>query len=345
MKVVRLYSKNDLRVEDIAAHDALAALEVRVRVLAAGICGSDIHNFKTGQWISRSPSTAGHEFTGVVTEIGSSVSSLRVGDRVVADSRVVCGRCRNCVEGYPQICDKMGFVGEVVDGGFAEEAVLDCGLLHKVDEFADEKVLAMAEPTAVALHTLTRLGAPAGSPILIVGCGPIGAICGILARHRGHTLLLADKSADRANLVARITGGKVIDLRSTLPVKELPRFAIDATGSPSVVSQLVHTMPGGGAIALVGLGSGDLNVSANLLVEKEIKLTGCHAFGDELPEAIKACQAYSSDLCAIVDAEIALDDVPSAYQSIIAGTSKAPKTIIRPQSPPTQFRDKRTTAP
>jgi (R,R)-butanediol dehydrogenase/meso-butanediol dehydrogenase/diacetyl reductase len=112
----------------------------------------------------------------------------------------------------------MGFVGEVVDGGFAEEAVLDCGLLHKVDEFADDKVLAMAEPTAVALHTLKRLGAPEGSGILIVGCGPIGAICGILARHRGHALLLADKSADRASLVARITDGKVIDLQGSSPV-------------------------------------------------------------------------------------------------------------------------------
>lgn len=330
MKVVRLYSKNDLRVEEIEAPGALGPLEVRVRVLAAGICGSDIHNFRTGQWISRSPSTAGHEFAGVVTQIGNSVSSLRVGDRVVADSRVVCGRCRNCVEGYPQICEKMGFVGEVVDGGFAEEVVLHCGLLHKTDEAADERVLAMTEPTAVALHTLKRLSAPPGSAILIVGCGPIGAICGILARHRGHSLLLADRSPDRASLVARITDGQVIDLQACAHLTDLPRFAIDATGSPSVVAQLVHIMPGGGAIALVGLGSGDLSVSANLLVEKEITLTGCHAFNDELPEAIKACQEYSGDFSAIVDAEIALDEVPGAYESIIAGRSKAPKTIIRP---------------
>jgi (R,R)-butanediol dehydrogenase/meso-butanediol dehydrogenase/diacetyl reductase len=330
MKAVRLYSKNDLRVEEVEAPGALAPCEARVKVLAAGICGSDIHNFRTGQWISRSPSTAGHEFAGVVTQIGSSVSSLRVGDRVVADSRVVCGRCRNCVEGYPQICEKMGFVGEVVDGGFAEEAVLDCGLLHKVDERADERVLAMAEPTAVALHTLKRLGAPEGSAILIVGCGPIGAICGILARHRGHSLLLADKSPDRVNLLARITGGQVIDLRASEKLRDLPRFAIDASGSSAVVSQLVHIMPGGGAIAMVGLGSGDLSVSASLLVEKEITLTGCHAFKDELPAAIEACQAYSSELSAIVEAEIALEDVPRAYESIIAGRSKAPKTIIRP---------------
>jgi (R,R)-butanediol dehydrogenase/meso-butanediol dehydrogenase/diacetyl reductase len=330
MKAVRLYSKNDLRVEEIEAPGALAPHEVRVRVLAAGICGSDIHNFRTGQWISRSPSTAGHEFTGVVAQVGNAVSSLRPGDRVVADSRVVCGQCRNCVEGYPQICEKLGFVGEVVDGGFAEEVVLNCGLLHKVDESANERVLAMAEPTAVALHTLKRLAAPPGSAILIVGCGPIGAICGILARHRGHSLLLADRSADRASLVARITDGEVIDLQASAHLKDLPRFAIDATGSPSVVSQLVHIMPGGGAIALVGLGSGGLSVSASLLVEKEIKLTGCHAFNDELPDAIKACQEFSSDFSAIVDAEIALDDVPQAYESIIAGRSKAPKTIIRP---------------
>ncbi|WP_119272613.1 zinc-dependent alcohol dehydrogenase [Taklimakanibacter deserti] len=330
MKVVRLYSKNDLRVEEIEAPDVLAPLEVRVRVLAAGICGSDIHNFRTGQWISRSPSTAGHEFAGIVTQVGDSVLSLRVGDRVVADSRVVCGRCRNCVEGYPQICEKLGFVGEVVDGGFAEEVVLDCALLHKVDEFADARVLAMAEPTAVALHTLKRLAAPADSAILIVGCGPIGAICGILARHRGHRLLLADKSPDRASLVARITAGQVIDLQAATQPRDLPRFAIDATGSPPVVSQLVHIMPGGGAIALVGLGSGDLSISANLLVEKEIRLTGCHAFNDELPGAIRACQEYSNDFSAILDAEITLDDVPRAYESIIAGRSKAPKTIIRP---------------
>jgi (R,R)-butanediol dehydrogenase/meso-butanediol dehydrogenase/diacetyl reductase len=339
MKAVRLYSKNDLRVEEIEAPNALAPTEVRVRVLAAGICGSDIHNFKTGQWISRSPSTAGHEFAGVVTQVGRAVSSLRAGDRVVADSRVVCGECRNCIEGYPQICEKLGFVGEVVDGGFAEEVVLDCGLLHRIDESADERVLAMAEPTAVALHTLKRLGAALGSAILIVGCGPIGAICGILARHRGHSLLLADKSSDRASLVARITNGQVIDVQASAHHGDLPRFAIDATGSPSVVSRLVHIMPGGGAIALVGLGSGDLSIGANILVEKEMRLTGCHAFSDELPDAIKACQAYSSEFSAIVDAEIALDDVPRAYDSIIAGRSKAPKTIIRP------YRDKLSTAP
>jgi (R,R)-butanediol dehydrogenase/meso-butanediol dehydrogenase/diacetyl reductase len=188
----------------------------------------------------------------------------------------------------------------------------------------------MAEPTAVALHTLRRLGAPPGSTILIAGCGAIGAICAILARRRGHSLLLADRSPDRASLVARITGGRTIDLQASAHQLDLPRFAVDATGSPSVVSQLVQIMPGGGAIALVGLGSGNLSVSANLLVEKEIKLTGCHAFDDELPDAINACQEYCRDFSQIVDAEIALDDVPGAYDSMIAGRSKAPKTIVRP---------------
>jgi (R,R)-butanediol dehydrogenase / meso-butanediol dehydrogenase / diacetyl reductase len=74
-------------------------------------------------------------------------------------------------------------------------------------------------------------------------------------------------------------------------------------------------------------------LNANLLVEKEIQLIGCHAFKDELPEAIKACQDYRNDFTAIVEAEITLDDVPLAYETIIAGRSKAPKTIIRPCGP------------
>jgi len=104
MKAVRLYAAGDLRVEDIDPPGPPAPGWVTIRTTAAGICGSDLHNYKTGHWISRSPSVAGHEFAGVVTDLGAGVSNLAVGDTVVADSRYWCGQCEACLAGRTNVC-------------------------------------------------------------------------------------------------------------------------------------------------------------------------------------------------------------------------------------------------
>ena len=87
---------------------------MRLRVTAAGICGSDLHNYRTGAWISRSPAVAGHEFAAIVDAVGAGVAELQPGDQVVADSRFTCGSCPACRAGRPNVCQHLGFVGEVV---------------------------------------------------------------------------------------------------------------------------------------------------------------------------------------------------------------------------------------
>jgi len=152
MKAVRLHDALDLRVEDVGDPGPPPAGYATVDVRAAGICGSDLHNFRTGQWISRRPSTAGHEFCGRVAAVGDDVEDLKVGDLVAVDSRFYCGRCEACLSGHSNVCDHLGFVGEVCDGGFAERANLPARLLHKHDPSLDPATAAMAEPLAVALH-------------------------------------------------------------------------------------------------------------------------------------------------------------------------------------------------
>ena len=193
-------------MEDIDPPGPPAPGWIGLSVTAAGICGSDLHNFRTGQWISRSPSVAGHEFSGLVTEIGDGVEGLAVGDAVVADSRFWCGECANCRAGRPNICEKLGFVGEVCDGGFAERTVLPARLLVRHEPLLDPAIAAMAEPLAVALHAVRKLAAPAGEPILVVGCGPIGGLAALLLSHRHDgPLLVADRNAARASLVADVS--------------------------------------------------------------------------------------------------------------------------------------------
>ena len=99
MRAVRLHDKSDLRFEEIDMALTPNSGEVRVKVAFAGICGSDIHNFKTGQWITRKPSTAGHEFSGWIDTVGEGVSGLDVGDKIVENSRYFCRECIRCRTG------------------------------------------------------------------------------------------------------------------------------------------------------------------------------------------------------------------------------------------------------
>lgn len=335
MKAVRLYAAGDLRVEDIAPPPAPGAGEVRVAVSAAGICGSDLHNFRTGAWISRSPSVAGHEFAGRVVAIGEGVAGLAVGDAVVADSRVTCGVCAACRAGRPNVCEKLGFVGEVCEGGFAEQVVLPASLLVKAPSAVDAVALAMAEPLAVALHAVNRMAVPAGSPVLIAGCGPIGGLAALILseRHDGP-LLVADRNADRARRVADVTGAGIVDLTVEAVGEALagqPLLAVlDATGHPGVIGTLLDLISPGGTLALVGIGHGSLAIDPVRLVEREIALAGCHAFTHELPEAVALMPKLQDRLLALVDETISLDAVPAAYERLLAGRSVGLKIIIKP---------------
>ena len=217
MKAVRLHGIRDLRVEEISPPGPPESDEVSLHVTAAGICGSDLHNFATGQWITRTPSVAGHEFTGIVTAVGPGVAHVVPGDHVVVDSRVTCGNCAACRDGLSQICERLGFLGEVIDGGFAEAITLPARNVLRAPSGVVPRHLAMAEPLAVAIHAVDRLRAPEGATILIVGCGAIGALCALIATRRGHPVLVSDRNAERASRIADATGATVSALGALGP--------------------------------------------------------------------------------------------------------------------------------
>ncbi|PRD42004.1 dehydrogenase [Phyllobacterium phragmitis] len=334
MNAARLYAAGDIRVEEIEIPGPLAPGWVRMKVTAAGICGSDLHNFRTGQWISRSPSVVGHEFAGIVTEAGEGVSGFSVGDTVVADSRFWCGECPACRSGRQNVCIHLGFVGEVCDGGFAEEAVLPARLLVKHDPTLDPAIAAMAEPLAVALHAVRKQVVPAGEPVLVVGCGPIGGLAALLLSHlHDGPVLVADRNHARAGLVAAVSGATVVDLdaasvHAVLGEKVL-RHALDATGNIGVLTTVLDLIAGGGSIALVGIAQGHIDLDPNMLVEREVSLIGCHAFAGELPEAVAMLPGLAPVLSRLIDTEIALDELPAAYASLLAGEAQGLKTILR----------------
>lgn len=306
--------------------------EVRLRVSYAGICGSDIHNFKTGQWITRKPSIAGHEFSGLVEAVGSDVSVLETGDKVVADSRYYCGDCVNCRSGKPHLCENLGFVGEAIDGGFADFITIPAKLCFKCEANAALDVAALAEPLAVALHATNQLNISDDEPLLIIGCGPIGALSAVAsACNSDRPLFVCDMNEVRAKRCAELSGATVVDISDFSQFHssaEKPiRYALDTTGNIGVIDALLHKLTGC-TIGLVGIGSGEMTIDPVHLVEREISLVGCHAFADELPDAVAMLHVQSARFEGIIGDRITLDQTVEAYGVISSGRSKAIKTLI-----------------
>lgn len=330
MKAVRLYAKGDLRVEEIAAPTAPPPGWVNIAVTAAGICGSDLHNYRTGQWITRSPSVPGHELIGRVTALGAGVVDLTIGERVMADSRFWCGQCPACRAGNHHLCASLGFVGEACDGGFAQHTSLPRRLLHRLTGDLPDEVAVMAEPVAVALHAVRRLQPDHDAPVLIAGCGPIGGLAALVLSGMGHRdIRVADRNASRLARVCAVTGASPVALE---PASAGPgiHFAIEATGSTAALGSLIGCVAGGGAIALVGIMHGTIDLDPNMLVEREVSLIGCHAFRDELPEAIALLARMAPQARQLIDREITIFEVPQAYERLIAGDSEGLKTVVRP---------------
>lgn len=335
MRAVRFYKPGDLRVEEIPPPPAPGPGQVLLRVKAAGICGSDLHNYRTGMWVAQLPVTPGHECAGEVIAVGAGVTGLMPGDLAVADSRVACGVCANCLSGRGNLCPKLGFVGEVCDGGFAEQVLLPAsGLLKAPDGLAPE-IAAMAEPLAVALHAMRRLDPAPGAPILITGGGTIGGLTALLlAEHGFGPILLAERHAARAALLQDVVGVRPVALDHDA-VRDAcggfgPRFCLDATGSLEVLCFLLRAVAPGGRLAMVGIFHGEGALDPNLIVERELDLRGCAVYADEQAEALALLPHLAVKLARLAESPIGLAAVPEAYERLIAGGSDRLKTLIVP---------------
>ena len=335
MRAVRLHGVGDLRVERIPPPGPPSADAVRLKVTAAGVCGSDLHNYRTGQWLGRTPTIPGHEFAAEVLEVGERVNGLAAGDLVVADSRVSCGACPRCLAGRPNICLRMGYVGEVCDGGFAEFVSLPEHRLLRVPAQVPPEIAALAEPLGVALRVIKRLDPPRKARIVIAGGGPIGGLAAILLDHLGFgPLAIIERNAARAQLAAGVANATLIAPTaaavSAFGGADGVHFAIEATGSQAMFSLLTESLAGGGRLAMVGLFSGQPALNANAVVERELEIRGCSVFCDEQRDVVSMLPELAGKLGRIVSPPLALEELPLEYERLIAGQSPFLKSIIRP---------------
>lgn len=328
-RAVRLEGPRQLHVGAVPRREPRGD-EVVVRVAHAGICGSDLHVYETGAYVPRFPVSPGHEVSGRVAATGPEAGDLAVGTPVVLDSRVPCGDCDWCRVGEMQRCRRLGFLGEVCDGGFAETVLVPRTAVFPLPVGLPLRVAALAEPCAVAVHGVDRaLAASEGArTALVVGLGPLGVLATLVLQERG--LQVAGVEADECR---RIAAGRVVAMpivAAGTAQQEQYDLVVDTAGFTGSLDACLERARSGGTVLALALHRAPEVIAANEVVERELTLLGAHVFRDEMAAAIALLAAQPARFAPLVTSEVPLEGVEEAYRSLLAGGSGQLKIVVTP---------------
>ncbi|MGI9416670.1 MAG: L-idonate 5-dehydrogenase [Geminicoccaceae bacterium] len=329
MRALQIHGARDLRLADLEPVP-LAPGEVRVRIEAGGICGSDLSYFfkgKVGDFALAEPMILGHEVAGRIVDIGEGVDKLAVGMSVAVNPSRPCRTCAFCLGGRSNLCTDMLFYGSAartphVQGAFSDLAVARADQCHIVPESMTSAVAAAAEPLAVALHAVRRAGDLLGKRVVIGGAGPIGLLIALAAKQAGAADVaifdIASKpltiaEAIGVDRVLRLGGGND-PLKPFEAGKGIFDVAFEATGATAALATLPPTTRPGGTIVQIGmLPSAAVSLAVNLLMSKEIDYRGSFRFHDEYAMAVDFLGSGKIDVTPLLTDSYPIDDAAAAF--------------------------------
>ena len=299
--------------------EAATSGQAQIRIEFAGVCGSDLHVLRTGDWVSTWPAVLGHEIIGVVTECPG--GELGIGTRVVVDSRVPCDQCEGC-ESAANLCENLAWVGEIVPGGYETHAVFPVTSLHPCPPELEPGIGVLAEPLAVAMHGVLRIHEPADMA-LILGYGPIGALvhAEIQRLWPECEVSVREPLAQRQSLAESFGA-------DTHPQQGRWPLVIDAAGYPTSLADAVDLTVHGGSVLAIAIPHGPVTLDAQGLVERSIALIGSVGFCDELPEAISVLADNPERYRALVTEAVLLEEAAERLTTMNTNPA-AGKVVIR----------------
>ncbi len=262
MKAVRLEATGRLALREVERpHPGLG--ELLIRVEACGICGTDRHLF-LGEFPSRPPVTLGHEFTGVIEQVGDGVHGFRIGMRITGDPNIACDRCPECRRGRVNLCHNLQAIGIHRDGGFAEYVCIPQQQAYELPDTLDPLHGAFCEPLACCIHGVDLAEIRTGSSVVVLGGGVIGLLVVQLARLAGATnIVLVTRSEEKRALAERLGATASADpstgdimARVTAADGLLPGGAdvvIECAGVAETIEQAPSFARRGGTVVILGV--------------------------------------------------------------------------------------------
>ncbi len=317
--------------------------EVLLKVVAASVCGSDIHQYHgTQSWPVRAPVILGHEFGGHVARMGGRVRAFKEGDRVVSETAAsICGECIYCRAGEYNLCPQRAGFGYGTDGAMAEYVRVPERCLHHIPDSLPFERAALTEPCCVGYNAVVvKSHIRPGDTVVVLGPGPIGLLCAEMARLAGAgTLIVSGTSQD----ASRLATARSLGVTHAINVEEtnLAEFmrglgdglgadlVVDAAGASAALKQALEIVRPGGQITKVGWGPQPLGFSLDPLVQKAVTLQGSFSHTFKNWEKVVALLAGGQiNLDPIISRVAPLEDWQECFDGMHTG--QYVKAVLQP---------------
>lgn len=345
----------DLRIEEVPEPEP-ADDELLIRVAAAGICGTDGHEFAHGPVQFALPSRSawgpagalipGHEFAGTVAGMGRQVTGFRPGDLIASASGVACGQCTWCRRGRTNLCLSYATVGMQWHGGLAQFCVVPARSCAVVDRgLLTADAAALGQPMAIAVHAASMGGVAAGLDVLVIGAGGIGAFLIFALAQSGARVTVVERSAGRRELACALGAADALappeppEMRVWTGSGLRPELVYEVTGSPAGLELALASMGRGVRVVVVGLQGRVSELDFRQLSIREGQLIGTNALvaATDLPLALQLLARRSGFWADVAPLALCFGDlVDAGLRPLAAGRSERVKTLVDPWAPATR---------
>lgn len=340
MKAVVFDRPHNIAIRDVP-RPTPSGKKVLVKVKACGLCGTDLHILE-GRFIARFPLIPGHEFCGIVEEVGDEVRDIQLGQRVVIDNPFYCRTCCYCQRNQEHFCEQFRSLGVTDNGGFAEYVLVLSEQVRKISDNISFQQAIFVEPTSCAVHGVGLLKPRLGDEVLIFGSGPVGLILLQLLRVSGASkVIVAAPSAKKLELAKSLGATEVFLMERDNPgsVSEaldsiVPKgfdIVIDATGDPNVIQDCFRFVRFGGKVLIFGVPPNDSKVTINPyeIFRKEIAIFGSFAQLYDFSQALQMLESGAIRVDGLVSHTFRLDNFTEAIE-IMKNSRERLKIVVIP---------------
>jgi 2-desacetyl-2-hydroxyethyl bacteriochlorophyllide A dehydrogenase len=343
MKAAVIYGSRDVRLETVET-PSIQKDEILVKVKVCGICGTDLHRYRTGDVSPSGKLILGHEFSGEIVEVGKAVNGLRVGDRVVGIGYRACGKCHWCHQGQTERCPNPAVPGEGLDGAFAEYVVvpnpMPGKMLFQIPEDLSWEVAATIEPVSVACFAVRRAGIQPKDTVVVLGAGMIGQCIAQGCKAVGAArVIVSEPSAMRRDIASKLGADTVLNPVEIEPIEavkeatsgEMADVVFECSGSPAAFRQGAQMLRPFGRMMQVGIFEKNLELTPPLMSLmfqfRNMTLRGCG--GQRWDMALEMVQAGQIKTRDLITHQFPLDRSKEAFETQL-NADEAIKVLLKP---------------
>jgi len=328
--LVKKYAKKGIWMDDVPV-PKVGVNDVLIKIKKTAICGTDLHIYKWDEWSQKTiriPMVIGHEYVGIVADVGLGVRNIKVGDRVTGEGHIACGHCRNCRRGKLHVCEYSIGVGVNRDGAFAEYLCIPESNVVKLDSRISDEMAAIMDPFGNATHT--ALSFPLiGEDVLITGAGLIGTMATAICRFAGaRHIVVTDISDYRLNIAKQMGATLIINPSKGETVKQAIEqlhmrgfdIGLEMSGSPVAFREMIDSMYKGSKIAQLGILPDTTTINWSDIIFNALTIKGI--YGREMWETwyqMEQMLISGIDLTPVITHRFHIDDFQKGFDVMESG--------------------------